>query len=397
MAVNKINLERDGLIVGDTQLVTSGGGVSVGKNLVVIGNSYARNSEVINNLTVNGNVSLNSNLYVANNLGIGTASPTAKFQISAVGGSNPNFVMSGPGEQTFRFYNTALTGSTRVSWKMASRLNTDWEWIWYTDSTGAGINDLTLANQSGTVLNISPTRTASLSGNLFLPGMLTASNRIWLSPNQGNFVSWDGSGTQFGGNVYYYVNTAGAFYVQNTIVARGAITNDLNSGTLLLGSATSNVIIANAQATISPGTGALIVSGGAGVGGNLFVGGNISLVSTNPQSAVVNTRINPRFTNAAATSGTITINSDIHDQYQVVVNGTATFAVPSGTPVDGQKLTIRVKDSGTRQTISFTTGANGFRGVGLSLPTVSTAAVLYLGCVWNVHDSRWDAIALASL
>jgi hypothetical protein len=43
MAINKLNLERDGLIVGDTQLVASGGGVTVGQNLVVTGNVIARN------------------------------------------------------------------------------------------------------------------------------------------------------------------------------------------------------------------------------------------------------------------------------------------------------------------------------------------------------------------
>ena len=167
MAVNKINLERDGLIVGDTQLVASGGGITIGQNLAVIGNSYVEKSQTITgNLTVNGNVSLNSNLYVANNLGIGTASPTAKFQISAVGGSNPNFIMSGPQEQTFRFYNTSTTGSTRVSWKMASRLNTDWEWIWFTDSTGAGINDLTLSNLSGSVMSIAANRNITFGGTV---------------------------------------------------------------------------------------------------------------------------------------------------------------------------------------------------------------------------------------
>ena len=40
MAINKIVLERDGLQVGGKQLVTSGGGVSVGQNLVVHGNTY---------------------------------------------------------------------------------------------------------------------------------------------------------------------------------------------------------------------------------------------------------------------------------------------------------------------------------------------------------------------
>ena len=40
MSLNRVQLEPDGLVVGTNQLVTSGGGVSVGNNLVVQGNTY---------------------------------------------------------------------------------------------------------------------------------------------------------------------------------------------------------------------------------------------------------------------------------------------------------------------------------------------------------------------
>jgi hypothetical protein len=40
MAINKLVLEQDGLVVGQNQLVASGGGITVGKNLVVQGNTY---------------------------------------------------------------------------------------------------------------------------------------------------------------------------------------------------------------------------------------------------------------------------------------------------------------------------------------------------------------------
>jgi hypothetical protein len=43
MSINKIVLETDGLVVGDNQLVASGGGVSIGQNLVVQGNTYTGN------------------------------------------------------------------------------------------------------------------------------------------------------------------------------------------------------------------------------------------------------------------------------------------------------------------------------------------------------------------
>lgn len=88
------------------------------------------------------------------NVGIGGTATTARFEINAAGGSTPNFIMQGNGEQTFRFYNTASTGSTRVSWKMASRLNTDWNWILYTDSADNGTNDLTFQNLNGMTMRL---------------------------------------------------------------------------------------------------------------------------------------------------------------------------------------------------------------------------------------------------
>jgi hypothetical protein len=48
MAINKIVLEKDGLVVGSNQLVASGNGIYIGNNLVVAGNTY------LNNLSVNG-------------------------------------------------------------------------------------------------------------------------------------------------------------------------------------------------------------------------------------------------------------------------------------------------------------------------------------------------------
>ena len=59
MALNKIFLEPDGLVVGATQLVASGGGVSIGQNLVVQGSGYLGNVAVtgtstLSNVTIQG-------------------------------------------------------------------------------------------------------------------------------------------------------------------------------------------------------------------------------------------------------------------------------------------------------------------------------------------------------
>lgn len=68
--------------------------------------------------------------------------------VANAGGTDPNFIIQGDGEQTMRFYNSASTGSKRVSWKMANRTNTDWEFIMYTDVSGDGTESFKLQGRT---------------------------------------------------------------------------------------------------------------------------------------------------------------------------------------------------------------------------------------------------------
>jgi len=105
----------------------------------------------------------------------------------------------------------------------------------------------------------------------------------------------------------------------------------------------------------------------------------------------------PRAVSAPATSGNLTINGDVTDLYKAEgLTGAITFLQPSGTPVDGQKLMIRIKDNGVIRAITWTTTSGAFRAVGVTLPTATTASkVTYVGCVYNATDLFWDAVATA--
>ena len=154
----------------------------------------------------------------------------------------------------------------------------------------------------------------------------------------------------------------------------------------------TNLDGANAQIDISPtGTGHVHIKP-TGVNSieiePTFVGTmsnmNISLV-----------RINPRIISiTGAAGGTITPTGDTADQYEITALGAAaTFAIPSGTPVDGQKLILRMKDDGTGRALTWTTSAGGYRALGFTLPTTTVASkVLYIGCVYNSQDSFWDVM-----
>lgn len=113
---------------------------------------------------------------------------------------------------------------------------------------------------------------------------------------------------------------------------------------------------------------------------------------------LTNKRINPRVVTAGVTSGNLTINGDTTDLYLAEgLTGAITFLQPSGTPVDGQKLMIRIEDNGTNRGITWTTTSGAFRAVGVILPTSTTSSkVTYVGCVYNATDIFWDAVAVVT-
>jgi len=113
---------------------------------------------------------------------------------------------------------------------------------------------------------------------------------------------------------------------------------------------------------------------------------------------LTNKRITPRVSSAANITSPLAWNSDNFDQYASTAQSEAlTISADAGTPTDGQKMIFRFKDNGTARALTWTTGSSkSFRAVGITLPTTTVASkTLYVGCVYNSADSRWDAIATA--
>ena len=91
-------------------------------------------------------------------------------------------------------------------------------------------------------------------------------------------------------------------------------------------------------------------------------------------------------------------NSDLYDTYIITAqNGALTISADSGSPINDQKIIFRFKDDGTARALAWTTGASkSFRVIGGTLPTTTVAGkTLYIGCVYNANDLRWDVIAIA--
>jgi len=110
---------------------------------------------------------------------------------------------------------------------------------------------------------------------------------------------------------------------------------------------------------------------------------------------LTNKRVTPRI-GTTASSSTPTPNADTHDQYNVTAQAaTATFGAPTGTPTDGQKLIVRVKDNGTARTLNW--NAIYREGDDVSLPTTTVLSkTLYCGFIYNAADTKWDLVAVVN-
>ena len=137
--------------------------------------------------------------------------------------------------------------------------------------------------------------------------------------------------------------------------------------------------------------------------------GTVNVFVTYPASRSVNLDASSNATIAglltstfAPNIGTVTSASTItpttaYGQYNVTALAvSALIAAPTGTPADGQKLILRIKDNGTAQSLTWTTSSGGYRIVGTTLPTTTVATkTLYIGCIYNAQDTFWDVVAIS--
>lgn len=107
-----------------------------------------------------------------------------------------------------------------------------------------------------------------------------------------------------------------------------------------------------------------------------------------------NTHGRPNITSITS-SATPAINTDTCTQFNITALATAITSMSSGlsgTPTEGQRLTLRIKDNGAAQTITW--GAS-WQGVGVTLPTrTNPNSKLYVEARYNAADSVWDVTSV---
>lgn len=120
-----------------------------------------------------------------------------------------------------------------------------------------------------------------------------------------------------------------------------------------------------------------------------------TLVGRATTDTLTNKRITHRVTSITS-NATWSPNADTDDLYKVTAQAVAvtTISNPSGTPTEGQRLMIRVKDDGTARALTWS-GTQWRASSDLALPTTTIISkTLYVGFIWNATDSKWDLLAV---
>jgi hypothetical protein len=289
-----------------------------------------------------------------------------------------------------------------------------------------------VTSSTDTAISISATQVTSgtldvarLSGSYTgITGVGTLAAGTWngsvIGPTYGGTGVNNGSNTiTLSGNLSF----SGAFNLGVTLTGATSITLP-TSGTLV-NTAVTTLSSLSTVGTITSGTwnGSVIGSlyGGTGVNNGsstLTMAGNVThagaftqtftatgntsltlpttgtLASLAGAETFTNKRINPR-TSTATSLSTLTPDISSFDQYNLTALAAGlAIAAPTGTPVDGNRLTIRILDNGTPQALSWD---GTYFAIGIPLPATTVAnKMVYVGCIYNSTNTRWDVVAIST-
>lgn len=177
--------------------------------------------------------------------------------------------------------------------------------------------------------------------------------------------------------------------------AAGVVESNGNQDLILqTGNATTGTITitngANGAINLAPNGTGVVQAGGVEVA---TISGTQTLTNKDVSGAT-NTLIK-KSTEASSATPTPTGDSDIN-HYSLTALATApTFAAPSGTPAEGNRLTIRIHDNGTARALAWNAIYTSTSEATLPTTTV-LGKEMFLGFLYDSTDSKWRLVAIAN-
>jgi hypothetical protein len=363
-------------------------------------------------ITASGTVTLGGTLDLSSPPAIGsTAASTGAFTTlsasSTVSGTGFSTYLASPpaiggtAAAAGTFTTLTATGQTSLGGVTGSeglRVNSvagSTNWL---DVTGSSANrvDVTALGPAGSNVALRLSSRGSQPVNLYTVAQTVLQFSVASTASAVNYVQVTGAAT--GGNPA--ITAQGSDAAINLVLSSKSTsaisfyTNNLSSNSRHLDIIHTSTVVNRFQITGSQ-TGNPVVLGVNGNDADI----DITLTPKGAGRVNITTSIKPKVSSAANVTSPLAWNSTSFDEYAItaLANALTINADANASPADGQKMLFRFKDNGTARALTWTTGAtNAFRAVGITLPTTTVASKLvYIGCIYNAADSRWDAIAVS--
>lgn len=262
---------------------------------------------------------------------------------------------------------------------------------------GSGSSSVTIVDDTTTNLTYYPVFAAASSGSL--SNLNVSSTQFRFNPSNGYFRAGNIGINIAPGSTPLDINHVGALTFGLRVGDNATVTNatgiymrTTSTATLAWG-ASGKLLFATSGGTVARFSIGATGQWGIGASEDYGTDGEV-FMSSGPTTAPA-WRIPGTRTTTIADGTSITMNSDTTDiaiQVNTQAAGTLTINAPTGTPVDGQKIMLRLTST-NMQTFSWNAIFGG--STDMVLPTTSSGSSKedYIGFIYDAISTKWHLIA----
>jgi hypothetical protein len=414
--VISIGSTTDSSSVSTGALVVSGG-VGISKNLYIGGilqtNALTSSNTTTVGTTVNPSTSSGGAVNFGGDLVLGASNPRIYFPIS--GGNAPTFINRSLGTRLIIYPNVGASsvdfaigmGSSAIWHSIPSNVSNQF-FQWYGGTTNImtldGTGNLSVFGTTTIVNTVNPSTSSGGALNIAGDLVLGATNPRIYFPNNGlnpPFFTNRSSGTKIvlnagigasGVDYAIGIDSSTMWYsIANNLSTvfhkwYGGTTNIMTlDGTGNLTNIGSHIISITTDSSSST-NGALIVSGGAGIAKNLYVGGLLNVINSATASTVIGFFYQPSLSNGNGVYLLSGVNNGVNNsaQYIFIYTGTGSTSNSMAFCLQGQPYALMINGSGIVSIPTATDSSSSSTGALIVSGGVGIAKSLYVGSTTTI-------------